>query len=133
MTIPLFWIKLICLSKVERGSLSKPTINPPLNFQTDVLNLFYTSYQVTILIQIFIAFCEAIFIRSFNSDKNLFESSLGHSDLKITMKYCHDKSESKRQAVEIMSGIYLDSRQKVDTTSLQSVTIRPVSPERMLH
>jgi len=104
-----------------------------LNFQTDVLNFFYTSYHVTILIQIFIAFCEAIFIRSFNSYKNLFESSLGHSDLKITMKYCHDKSESKRKAVEIMSDIYSDSRQKVDTTAMQSVTIRPVSPERMLH
>jgi hypothetical protein len=49
------------------------------------------------------------------------------------MKYCHDKSESKRKAVEIMSDIYSDSRQKVDTTAMQSVTIRPVSPERMLH
>ncbi len=29
VTIPLFWIKLICLSKIEVGSLSKPTINPP--------------------------------------------------------------------------------------------------------
>ena len=119
------------LSNVQEISFQQQSIF--FFHQTDVLNFFYTSYQVTILIQIFIAFCEAIFIRSFNSDKNLFESSLGHSDLKIIMKYCHDKCESKRQAVEIMSGIYLDSRQKVDPTSLQSVTIRPVSPERMLY
>jgi hypothetical protein len=39
---------------------------------------------------------------------------LGHSDLKITMRYCHASIENKRQAVEKLGEIYGSSRKKVE-------------------
>jgi len=44
---------------------------------------------------------------------------LGHSDLKITMKYCHPSTENKRQAVEQLSAIYEKSRDKVEIPILR--------------
>jgi integrase len=44
---------------------------------------------------------------------------LGHSDLKITMKYCHPSIDNKRQAVERLSMIYDGSRNKVDISAPQ--------------
>jgi integrase len=58
---------------------------------------------------------------------------LGHSDLKITMKYCHASSEKKRLAIEKLSEIYGDSRQKVDIKAPEVVIIRPISPEKLLN
>lgn len=39
---------------------------------------------------------------------------LGHSDLKITMRYCHASVEKKRQAIEKLGEIYGSSREKVE-------------------
>lgn len=58
---------------------------------------------------------------------------LGHSDLKITMRYCHSSSENKRRAIEGLSLVYGESRQKVDIPAPRSLAIMPVSPERMVN
>ena len=39
---------------------------------------------------------------------------LGHSDLKITMRYCHASTVNKRRAVEKLGEIYGNSREKVE-------------------
>jgi integrase len=58
---------------------------------------------------------------------------LRHSDIRITMRYCHAGSEDKSRAVEKLSEIYSESRQKVDIPAPRPMMISPVSPERMLH
>jgi len=40
---------------------------------------------------------------------------LGHSDLKITMRYCHASTDNKRKAVEKLGEIYGSSREKVES------------------
>jgi len=39
---------------------------------------------------------------------------LGHSDIKMTMIYCHSDGQSKREAVEKVSRIYFKSAPAVD-------------------
>lgn len=53
---------------------------------------------------------------------------LGHSDLKITLRYCHSTSETKREAIEKLSQAYSPTRQKLDTPSEQVISIRPFLP-----
>ena len=38
---------------------------------------------------------------------------LGHSDLKITLRYCHSSSETKREAVDKLSRVYAPTRQNM--------------------
>ena len=47
---------------------------------------------------------------------------LGHSDLKITLRYCHSSSKTKRDAVEKLSRIYLPAAKK-GTSTRQNMTI----------
>ena len=46
---------------------------------------------------------------------------LGHSDIKMTMIYCHSDAEDERDAIERLSRIYFKFAPKVDapTTSVQ--------------
>ena len=52
----------------------------------------------------------------------------GHSDLKITMKYCHASIDNKRRAVEKLGEIYGSSRKKVEIPAPVSVLSQPAIP-----
>lgn len=48
---------------------------------------------------------------------------LGHSDLKITMRYCHPSRDTMRQAVEKLAEIYSPTRKKLESVKIP----KPVS------
>jgi len=58
---------------------------------------------------------------------------LGHSDLKITLRYCHSSTKTKKEAVEKLSQIYMPAvkKAKAGTSTRQNMTIvqipKPVS------
>jgi len=53
---------------------------------------------------------------------------LGHSDLKITMRYCHASIENRRQAIEKLGEIYGSSREKVEISVPAPVSPKPAIP-----
>jgi integrase len=56
---------------------------------------------------------------------------LGHSDLKITMRYCHASIENKRQAVERLGEIYGSSREKVEIPAPAPISPTPLIPLKL--
>jgi integrase len=59
---------------------------------------------------------------------------LGHSDLKITLRYCHSSSKTKRDAVEKLSRTYLPAAKKGTSTRQNMTTVqipKPVSYRRI--
>jgi integrase len=52
----------------------------------------------------------------------------GHSDLKITMRYCHASMENKRRAVAKLGEIYGTSRKKLESPVPVLVTETPAIP-----
>ena len=51
----------------------------------------------------------------------------GHSDIKMTMIYCHSDGQSKREAIEKVSGIYFKTPQVADAPA--AVTRPAPQPE----
>lgn len=58
---------------------------------------------------------------------------LGHSDLKITLRYCHSTVETMREAVEKLGRIFGRGRQKVDTSAEKPVAVSSVSLSNLTH
>jgi len=56
---------------------------------------------------------------------------LGHSDLKITMRYCHASVDNKRRAVEKLGEIYGSSREKVEIPAPAPISPLPLIPLKL--
>ena len=53
---------------------------------------------------------------------------LGHSDLKITLRYCHSSTKTKREAVAALSRIYLPAAKKGASTRQNMTIVRIPKP-----